>query len=79
MKVRLTRKLADCLDGIDVSMHHVGDVIDLSPPEAQLLLAEEWAMPERRTREGSPPGVERRRPDARPPDDPPAGSLKRAS
>lgn len=78
MKVRLTRKLADCLDGIDVSGHQVGDVIDLAPPEARLLLAEEWAMPERRHTEGSPPGEERRRSDARPPDHTP-DSWKRAS
>src|SRR5688500_40334 len=29
MRVRLTRKLADRLDGIDVKNHHVGDVLDL--------------------------------------------------
>jgi hypothetical protein len=78
MKVRLTRKLADCLDGIDVSGHQVGDVLDLSPPNAQLLLAEQWATPERRNGEGSPPGEERRRSDATPPD-PTSDSWKRAS
>jgi hypothetical protein len=79
MKVWLTRKLADYLDGIDVSAHSVGDVIELSPPEAKMLLAEEWALPDRRSAEGSPPGAERRRSDARPPDGPPVGSLERAS
>jgi hypothetical protein len=79
MKVRLTRKLADCLDGIDVRAHSVGDVIDLTVSEAQLLLAERWAVPERRNGEGSPPGVERRRQDASPPNNEPKGSLERAS
>jgi len=78
MRVRLTRKLADCLDGIDVSDRHVGDVLDLSPPDARLLLAEQWAIPERRSGEGSPPGEERRRSDATPPEGSP-GSWKRAS
>jgi hypothetical protein len=43
MLIRLTRKLADCLDGIDVSGRHVGDVFDLPTPEAKLLIAERWA------------------------------------
>jgi hypothetical protein len=43
MLIRLTRKLADCLDGIDVSGRHVGDVFDLPTPEAKLLIAECWA------------------------------------
>jgi len=46
MKVRLVRKLADCLDGIDVTDCEVGDLIDLSPAEAILLVAEGWAAPE---------------------------------
>jgi hypothetical protein len=43
MQVRLTRKLAETIDGIDLSSHEVGDVFDLPAAEAQLLLAEEWA------------------------------------
>jgi hypothetical protein len=61
MKVRLTRKLADVVDGIDVSAYRVGDVLDLPIPEATLLVAEQWAIAERRTSDGRPPGVERRR------------------
>lgn len=45
MRVRLTRKLANCLDGVDVSDRQVGEVIDLAPREARLLVAEEWAVP----------------------------------
>jgi hypothetical protein len=63
MKVRLTRKLAECLDGVDVSDRQVGDVLDLPRREAELLVAERWAVPERRSGTGTPPPVERRRTD----------------
>jgi hypothetical protein len=45
VKVRLTRKLAECIDGVDLSDRRVGEVIDVEPVEARLLLAEEWAVP----------------------------------
>ena len=48
MRVRLTRKLAEEIDGIDLSHDHVGDVIDLSTRDAQTLIAERWAERERR-------------------------------
>jgi hypothetical protein len=47
MLVRLVRKLADNLDGIDVSTHHEGDVLDLPAGRAALLIAEQWAVPVR--------------------------------
>jgi hypothetical protein len=43
MWVRLTRKLAECLDGIDVSQRCVGDVFELPSADAELLVAEQWA------------------------------------
>ena len=43
MKVRLTKKLAEMLDGIDLSGRRVGDVIDLRDSEARLIVAEQWA------------------------------------
>jgi hypothetical protein len=43
MQIRLTRKLADAIDGIDVSGHAVGDVIDLPQHDATILVAEGWA------------------------------------
>jgi hypothetical protein len=64
MKVVLTRKLADSMDGIDVAAYRVGDVLDLSAAQAQLLVAERWATPERRRQRGAPPAAERRRPHA---------------
>jgi hypothetical protein len=49
MRVLLRRKLAECIDGIDLSGHKVGDVLELPSPEARLLIAEQWAVPERRS------------------------------
>jgi hypothetical protein len=43
MQVKLTRKLAETIDGVDLSSHGVGDVFDLPATEAQLLIAEGWA------------------------------------
>ena len=50
MKVRLTKKLADQLDGINVTDRREGDILDLSPREATMLVEERWALPERRER-----------------------------
>ena len=61
MKVVLTRKLAQVVDGIDISGYGVGDLLDLPTPEARLLVAERWATPDRREQHGPPPGAERRR------------------
>jgi len=45
MRVTLTRKLADYLDGIDLSEYRVGDVLDLPEHDGELLIAEQWAVP----------------------------------
>lgn len=50
MKVRLIRKLADQLDGVNVSQKHVGDVLDLRPEQARALIAEGWATADERRR-----------------------------
>ena len=63
MKVRLSRVLADYLDGIDVRNRRAGDVLDLPDAEARLLIAEQWAIPERRSTDRPPPGPERRKPE----------------
>jgi hypothetical protein len=44
MRIRLLRKLADRLNGIDVSSYNEGDVLDLPRAEAELLIAERWAL-----------------------------------
>lgn len=59
MRVRLTRKLSDRIDGVDLKQHVVGDVLDVPPLHGHLLLAEEWAILERRERD-LPVGVDRR-------------------
>jgi hypothetical protein len=46
MKVRLTRKLADRIDGVELDGCRVGDVLDVPPHDARLLIAERWATPE---------------------------------
>jgi hypothetical protein len=43
VRVRLIRKLAECIDGVDLSDRRVGDVIEVAAGEARLLLAEQWA------------------------------------
>ena len=50
MRIRLVRKLASQLDGIDLSDYHEGDVVDLPRAQAELLIAERWALPYRGTR-----------------------------
>jgi hypothetical protein len=66
MKVVLTRKLADSMDGINVAGYAVGDVLDLTASEARLLVAEQWATPERRRHAGAAPAIERRRTEGHP-------------
>jgi hypothetical protein len=60
MRVRLTRKLAPLVDGVDLSSHEVGDVFDLPEEQARLVIAEDWAILERRTSQ-NPSSGERRR------------------
>ena len=44
--VRLIRKFADMIDGVDLVHAAVGDRLDLSPRDAHVLIAEGWAEPE---------------------------------
>jgi hypothetical protein len=41
--IRLTRKLADALNGLDLRAYRVGQVLNLTDPIAQMLVAERWA------------------------------------
>src|SRR3981081_4189613 len=45
VRVRLTRRLASYIDGVNLSAHGVGDVFEVTRHEAELLIAEEWAVP----------------------------------
>lgn len=44
--VRLIRKYAEMIDGVDLEHAVVGDRLDLSPRDAHVLIAEGWAEPE---------------------------------
>ena len=48
MIVVLIRKLADSIDGVDLSRCRVGDVLRVPLIAARLLLAEGWAIADRR-------------------------------
>jgi hypothetical protein len=43
VRVRLTKKLAAMLNGVDVSSLNVGDMIELPDSAARMLVAEQWA------------------------------------
>ena len=43
--VRLTRKYAQMIDGVDLEDVAVGDLFEVSPREADVLIAEGWAEP----------------------------------
>ena len=43
LRVRLTRKFADHLNGVDLSRVRVGDVLELSERDAAMLIREGWA------------------------------------
>ena len=45
MWVRLTGRLASCIDGVNLAARQVGDVFAVTPHDAELLIAEEWAVP----------------------------------
>jgi hypothetical protein len=64
MQVRLVRKLADRVNGVDLTRFAIGDTIDLPERDARMLIAEGWAVP----------GV----PDPPPPKSPPPKTPKRS-
>ena len=43
MKIRLTHKYAELINGVDLSKAHEGETLDLSQRDAEILLAEGWA------------------------------------
>jgi len=43
MRVRLVRKFANALNGLDLTKVSVGDVIDVAPHYAAMLILEGWA------------------------------------
>ena len=45
IQVRLVRKLADRINGLDVSQYHVGDVFEVPSHTALMLMGEGWGVP----------------------------------
>jgi hypothetical protein len=45
MLIRLTKKLAAVMNGVDVSTVNVGDVLELPEAAARMMIDEEWAVP----------------------------------
>jgi hypothetical protein len=43
IRIRLTKKLAAILNGVDLSLLRVGDVVEMSEPAGAMLIAEAWA------------------------------------
>ena len=73
MKIRLTRKLANALNGMDLRSLAVGDEVELHDGFGQMLIAERWAeevatagvrptADERRRRPRAKKGANRRKP-----------------
>lgn len=44
-RIRLTKKLAAVLNGIDVSALKVGEILELPDSAARMMVAEGWAEP----------------------------------
>ena len=53
MNLRLTRKLAEVIDGVDLTGRAVGDIVKLPASEARLLIAEGWAVEDTKGRQGT--------------------------
>jgi hypothetical protein len=68
MRVLLTKKLANRIDGVDISAHAVGEIFEVSPNEGNLLIAEQWAIADRRAAQ---------RPEQQPPQELSAGTSRR--
>jgi hypothetical protein len=56
MRVRLRRRLAERIDGVDLSQHGVGDLINLSRHDGELVIAEGWATPVHSARDSAARG-----------------------
>jgi hypothetical protein len=52
VRVRLTRRLAESIDGIDLAGRRVGDIFEVTAEQARILEAEQWAVVCDRTVDG---------------------------
>jgi hypothetical protein len=76
VQIRLIRKLAECLDGIEVSRYRAGDVLDLPSREAEMLLAEGWASQSGGAAEGLPSSAKAVEETRSVPEEPKSGSMR---
>lgn len=60
-RVRLTRKFAQIINGIDLSKARAGEDIELSPRDAEMLIAEGWALPVAEVHDQAPRKSRKRR------------------
>jgi hypothetical protein len=58
LRIRLTRKLAAVVNGVDISSLNTGDVIELPVRAAAMLISEGWAE---RVEDSAPASVSRAR------------------
>lgn len=61
VKVRLTRKLAQIINGIDLSGARTGEELELSTRDAELLISEGWAALVDSAHERAPRSIRRAR------------------
>jgi len=45
LRLRLTRKFAEMINGVDLSRARCGEVIDVTEHDGAVLMAEGWAVP----------------------------------
>ena len=55
MRIRLTKKFAHVLNGVDLTQASVGRLMTVSDREGEMLIAEGWAVPHFRARTVSSP------------------------
>ena len=58
MRVRLTKKFANCLNGVDLTHARVGSLMAVSERDGEMLIAEGWAIPYLRARRPATPRAE---------------------
>lgn len=66
MQVRIIRKFADFINGVDLSRIQVGDVITVPVREGRILIAEQWAVAHDGRSDTRPASADRPRRDKKP-------------
>ncbi len=54
MRIRLVRKFANAINGIDLASVSVGDIVELKLPQAVMLIREGWAEPLEKSSSNAP-------------------------